>query len=272
SIERFGRQLVGHGLFIARAGGRNQPADRKRLAAVGTNLDRNLIGGTTDAARAHFDGRRNIVERAAEHFDRVLLGFRLDLIERAIHDGFGDGLLTVFHDAVHELGENGVTIFGVRDDLPALGTMAARHIEISLLRTLHAVLRTALFTVLDALRVEHAAQDVITDAGKVLHAAAADHDDRVLLKVMTFTRNIADDLEAVGETHLCDLTQSRVRLLRCRGVYTRTYATLLRARLKMARLLAVDGRSPRLADQLADSRHCSPFPQSARQWRCKHVN
>src|SRR5690606_7013880 len=83
------------------------------------------------------------------------------------------------------------------------------------------------------------------------------------LKVMTFARDVADDLEAVRKTHLGDLAKCRVRLFRGRRVHSGTYAALLRARLKMARLLAVDGRNPRLADQLADSRHCSPFPQSA---------
>src|ERR1044071_7734091 len=44
-----------------------------------------------------------------------------------------------------------------------------------LLRTLHAVFRTALLTVLDALGIQNAAENVVTDAGKILHAAAADH-------------------------------------------------------------------------------------------------
>src|SRR5512142_3490573 len=55
-----------------------------------------------------------------------------------------------------------------------------------LLRTLGAVERTALLAVLDALGVEHAADDVIADARKVLHAATADQHHRALLQVMTF--------------------------------------------------------------------------------------
>src|SRR6059058_2672925 len=43
-----------------------------------------------------------------------------------------------------------------------------------LFRTLGAVFRAGLLAVLDALGVEHAAKHVITDAGKVAHAAAAD--------------------------------------------------------------------------------------------------
>src|SRR6476469_7209804 len=70
-----------------------------------------------------------------------------------------------------------------------------------LFRTLRAVLRTALLTVLDALGIEDAAENVVAHAGQILDAAAADHDHRVLLKVMAFTRNVADDLEAVGQAH-----------------------------------------------------------------------
>src|SRR4051812_38149296 len=49
-----------------------------------------------------------------------------------------------------------------------------------LLRPLRAVLRTTLLTVFHTLRVEDAANDVITDTRKVLHAAAADHHHGVL--------------------------------------------------------------------------------------------
>src|SRR4051812_44336774 len=82
-----------------------------------------------------------------------------------------------------------------------------------LLRTLRAVFRTALLAVLDTLGIENAAENVIADAGQVLHAAAADHDHGMLLKVMAFAGDVTDDLEAVGEAHLGNLAQSRVRLL-----------------------------------------------------------
>src|SRR3712207_1671045 len=98
-----------------------------------------------------------------------------------------------------------------------------------LLRPLRAVLGTALLAVLHALGVEDTAQDVVADAGKVLHAAAADHDHGVLLKVVAFARDVADHLVAVGETDLGDLAERRVRLLRGRGVDAGAHATLLRA-------------------------------------------
>src|SRR5271170_2205490 len=107
--------------------------------------------------------------------------------------------------------------------------MATRHLICSrLLRTLRAVLRTALLTVLDALGIEDAAENVVAHAGQVLDAAAADHHHRVLLKVMTFTRDVTDDFKAIGQTHLGDLTERRVGLLRGRRVDAGANTTLLR--------------------------------------------
>src|SRR6478736_3591116 len=53
-----------------------------------------------------------------------------------------------------------------------------------LLRPLGAVERTALAALRQALRVEHAAQDVVAHARQVLHAPAADQHHRVLLQVV----------------------------------------------------------------------------------------
>src|SRR3954467_1153446 len=126
--------------------------------------------------------------------------------------------------------------------------MATRHVICSrfsrtsylsdLLGPLRAVLRTALLTVLDALGIQHAAEDVVAHARQILDATAADHDHRVLLQVMAFTRDVADYLEAIGQTHLGDLTKRRVRLLRRRGVDARADAPLLRRLLQRRHLLA----------------------------------
>src|SRR3989339_427596 len=65
--------------------------------------------------------------------------------------------------------------------------IAARRRDIGLfllLRPFRAVLGTALATIFHPLGVERAANDVIAHTGKVFHAAATDHDDGVLLKVM----------------------------------------------------------------------------------------
>jgi hypothetical protein len=61
------------------------------------------------------------------------------------------------------------------------------------------VLRAALLAALDADGIEGAADDVIAHARQVLHAAAADEHQRVLLEVVTDTRDVGRDLDLVGQ-------------------------------------------------------------------------
>src|SRR5215472_15851810 len=83
-----------------------------------------------------------------------------------------------------------------------------------LLRPLGAVLRPALLPVLDALRVERAANDVVAHARQVLDAAAADQHHRVFLEIVPLARDVAGHLEGVGEAHARHLAQRGIGLLR----------------------------------------------------------
>src|SRR6202007_124111 len=91
---------------------RDHPAYGERLRAVRTDFDGDLVGRTADAAAADLDARLHIVERIVEHTERVLLQALLDIIERGVDDAFGDRLLAVEHDRIHELRQ---------DDIPELG-------------------------------------------------------------------------------------------------------------------------------------------------------
>src|SRR3546814_18446746 len=71
-----------------------------------------------------------------------------------------------------------------------------------LLRTLRAVLRTALLTVLDALGIKDTAPHVITHAGKVAHTSATEQHNTVFLKVMAFPGHLAIDFDIIGQTDL----------------------------------------------------------------------
>src|SRR6266550_7292796 len=128
------------------------------------------------------------------------------------------------------------------------------------LRTLRTVFRTALLTVLDALGIEDAAENVVAHARQILDAAAADHDHGVFLKVVAFAGDVTDDFEAIGQAHLGDLTKRRVRLLRGRGVDARANAALLRRLLQRRHLLARLLYNARTCDQLVDRRHVSLHP------------
>src|SRR5918995_4429975 len=82
------------------------------------------------------------------------------------------------------------------------------------LLALGAVARAGLPAVADALGVEGAADDLVADAGQVLHPAAAHEHDRVLLEVVALTGDIRGDLRARGEADPGHLPERRVRLLR----------------------------------------------------------
>src|SRR3954447_18326096 len=126
---------------------------------------------------------------------------------------------------------------------------------ISALLLLGAVAAASLLAVLDALRVEGAADDLVANTRQVLHTAAAHEHDGVLLEVVALTRNVGGDLDPAGQTHTRDLTQGRVRLLRGGREHTRADATTLRGTLECGRLVLLDLVLPALPDQLLDRRH-----------------
>src|SRR5690606_23622871 len=273
SVHQLAGETLDHGRLVAVARGCNKPANGQSLAALRANIDRHLIGGTANTAGTHLDMRCDIVERLVENGDGLLLCLGLDLVESAIDDGFGDRLLAVIHDGVHELGDDQITELGIRVDLTLFCTVATGHVVVSLvslarrqktksaeagkplLRTLCAVFRTTLLAVLDALGVKDATDDVVAYARQVLDATATDHHHRVLLKVMAFARNVTDHLKAIGQANLGDLAQRGIRLLGRRRVDARADAPLLRVLLHGRNLVTRRRRLARLADQLVYGRH-----------------
>src|SRR5215467_1815818 len=119
---------------------------------------------------------------------------------------------------------------------------------------LGAVLGAALLAASHAGGVERAADDVIADARQILHAASADHHDRVLLEVVPDARDVRRHFEPVREPHACHFPESRVRLLRRRRVHADAHAPLLRTALHRGRLRLPPHRLPATMDELIDSR------------------
>src|SRR5579862_8665499 len=68
-----------------------------------------------------------------------------------------------------------------------------------LFRLLGSVTATSLLAVADAQGVEHAANDLVTNTGKVADTAATDEHDRVFLQVVAFAGNVGGDFLAVGQ-------------------------------------------------------------------------
>src|SRR5215218_8312428 len=120
------------------------------------------------------------------------------------------------------------------------------------LLALGAVARAGLPAVADALGVEGAADDLVADAGKVLHPAPADEHDGVLLQVVANAGDVGGDLDAAGEPHPADLAQGRVGLLGRGRVDARADTPPLGRALQRRRLGLLDLALAALADQLGD--------------------
>src|SRR6478736_111278 len=131
---------------------------------------------------------------------------------------------------------------------------------ISALLLLGAVAAASLLTVLDALGVEGAADDLVADTGEVLHPAAANEHDRVLLEVVAHARDVSGDLDATRQAHAGDLAESGVRLLRGGGVDARADAASLGRTLQGRRLVLRHLVLAALADQLLNGGHLGGSP------------
>jgi hypothetical protein len=107
---------------------------------------------------------------------------------------------------VHELAEMISPNFGSGEDFALLGAMATTTFaSIPYFGRFAPYFERLCLRSLTTLRIEHAAQDVVAHAGKVLHATAADQHHGVLLEVMTFTRNVADDFAPLVRRTLATL-------------------------------------------------------------------
>src|SRR4051794_10851628 len=102
----------------------------------------------------------------------------------------------------------------------------------SALVLLGSVAAAGLLAVLHGLGVEGTPNDLVADAGQVLHPATADEHDRVLLQVVALTGDVGRHLDTVREPDARDLAQRGVGLLRRGRVDARADAAALRAPLE----------------------------------------
>src|SRR6201996_2413334 len=142
----------------------------------------------------------------------------------------------------------------------------------SALLLLRAVTAAGLLAVADTLSVQRTADDLVTDAGEVLHTTATHEHDRVLLKVVADARDVRRHLDLAAELHTSDLAQRGVRLLGGSGVHARAHAAPLRASLQRRRLGLARLRLAALSDQLLDRGHRgSPLPSAVPHGRTVFV-
>src|SRR3954462_13679199 len=262
-VQELARQPGAHRLLAAPHGAVDDPAHRQRQLAGGAHLDGDLVGRAADAPGLHLDRGLDVLDRLLEHLHRIVVRLRPDGLQGVVQDALGDRLLAFLHHHVDELGDQLRVVERIRQDLALRDLSAPGHDLLASLslRTLGAVLGTALTAGLHADRVERAPDDVIADAREILHAAAADQDDRVLLQVVPDARDVGGHLDAVGEAYAGHLAEGRVRLLGRLGVHADADAALLRRGLQSGALgLRLDAFAA-LAHQLMNRRHASRSPR-----------
>src|SRR3954454_1323919 len=92
-VEDLVHEPLGHRLLATLPRVADQPAQREGGAAVGLDLDRHLVGGATDAAALHLEGRLHVVERALEGDDRVGARLLPGALEGPVDDVLGERAL-----------------------------------------------------------------------------------------------------------------------------------------------------------------------------------
>src|SRR5215213_9799070 len=136
---------------------------------------------------------------------------------------------TCFLPSLSTLETSCVTCWDPKTGSTSSGRLGAGPLRgISALLLLRAVAAAGLLAVLHALGVQRSADDLVAHTREVLHPAAADEHDRVLLEVVAHARDVGRDLDAAGQPHAGDLAKGGVRLLRRGGVDPRADASALR--------------------------------------------
>src|SRR5918997_1061561 len=130
-VEQLVHQALGHRLLATGAAVLDQPAQAERGAARGADLDRDLVGRTTDAAAADLEGRLDVVQRTLERDHRVGVGLGAAALEGAVDDRLGDRALAVDEHLVDQLGHQRRLVHRVGDQRAARCGALARHVSSS---------------------------------------------------------------------------------------------------------------------------------------------
>src|SRR5210317_713417 len=126
-IHEFTGKALLHGFFTTATSKTYDPANCQGVTTLIANLDRHLVGGTTDTTGLDFDRRTNVFEGFLENLDRFITGTLLDQVESTVNDILGGTLLTVEHQGINELGHQLIMEFRLRQDNPLGYFSSSRH-------------------------------------------------------------------------------------------------------------------------------------------------
>jgi hypothetical protein len=97
------------------------------LTPICPHLDRNLVGGSADAAWFYFQGRCGIAHGLLENLKPRAVRFFFQSGQGRVDNPLGNALLATNHYAVDESGKLFAPIPGIGHDLPALCSPSSGH-------------------------------------------------------------------------------------------------------------------------------------------------
>src|SRR3984957_906541 len=115
-IEELSGQLLDHALFAASAAVGHEPANGERGAALGENLNGNLIVRSADAAALNLEKRLAILDRLLEELESFVPALLLKVGHGGVEDALSGRLLAAPNNGLHKLGDQGGVIDWVRSN------------------------------------------------------------------------------------------------------------------------------------------------------------
>ena len=117
------------------------------------------------------------------------------------------------------------------------------------------VTTACLHTLGDTQGIQNTADNFVANPWQVANTTTANKNNRVFLKIVTFTGDVSRDFFTVGKTNTSYFSQSRVRLFRSYRFHQQTDAAFLRTAFQHRSLGANGLMLPRFPNQLIDRRH-----------------
>src|ERR1700704_226719 len=128
-VKELERELLCHRFPTSLPRETDQPAAGEREAALGPDLDRDLVGGAADAAGLDLELRRGVPDRQVEDLEWLLLGLPGGARQRVVDDALGDRALASPHHDVHELRHSVRVVDGVGRDTTLVRTVSTGHLS-----------------------------------------------------------------------------------------------------------------------------------------------
>src|SRR5699024_2177144 len=156
-IENLVGETLHHGVLATLAAEGDEPTQSQGGGTARTDVDRELVGRTTDAAGANPAGRLDAGESLLPGQHRDGASLLAAVLDGTVDDALSGGLLAVDQDLGDQLGDEDVAVHRVLDEWALCYWTFTWH---GLLLLLDAVAGTCLLTVLDTLGIQSATDDL----------------------------------------------------------------------------------------------------------------